>query len=84
MTDAYKGLIKTVPDASWTDDLSDVSEWLQTLVRQVDSSLIDEWERLQNPEDVSVEVRPETPDITTQVQAFNVMIRNGTAGYDCC
>ncbi|MEC9114862.1 MAG: DUF3516 domain-containing protein [Actinomycetota bacterium] len=77
LTDAYKGLIKTVPDASWTDDLSDVSEWLQTLVRQVDSSLIDEWERLQNPEDVSVEVRPETPDITTQVQAFNVMIRNG-------
>ena len=77
MTDAYKGLIKTVPDTSWTEDLSDVSEWLQTLVRQVDSSLIDEWERLQNPEDVSVEVRPQTLDITTQVQAFNVMIRNG-------
>ncbi len=77
LTDAYKGLIKTVPDTSWTEDLSDVSEWLQTLVRQVDSSLIDEWERLQNPEDVSVEVRPQTLDITTQVQAFNVMIRNG-------
>ena len=77
LTDAYKGLIKTVPDTSWTDDLSDVSEWLQTLVRQVDSSLIDEWERLQNPEDVSIEVRPQTLDITAQVQAFNVMIRNG-------
>ena len=77
LTDAYKGLIKTVPETSWTEDLSDVSEWLQTLVRQVDSSLIDEWERLQNPEDVSVEVRPQTLDITTQVQAFNVMIRNG-------
>ena len=53
-----------------------MSEWLQTLVRQVDSSLIDEWERLQNPEDVSVE-DVSKPHITTQVQAFNVMIRNG-------
>ena len=31
---------------------------------------------LTNPEDVSVNT-PQTLDITTQVQAFNVMIRNG-------
>ncbi|MEE3257245.1 MAG: DUF3516 domain-containing protein, partial [Actinomycetota bacterium] len=45
--------------------------------RQVDSSLIDEWERLQNPEEVPDEVRPQVVDITMHTQAFNVMIRNG-------
>ena len=49
LTDAYKGLQKTIPDSSWNDDLSDLTEWLGALIRQVDSSLLDEWERLQNP-----------------------------------
>jgi len=77
LTDAYKGLRKTVPDASFTNDLRDLEEWLGTLIRQVDSSLIDEWERLQNPQGVPDEVRPQVVDITMHTQAFNVMIRNG-------
>jgi len=32
-------------------ELIDLIEWLGELVRQVDSSLIDEWERLRNPTD---------------------------------
>jgi|TARA_B100001105_G_scaffold254041_1_gene248912 superfamily II RNA helicase len=78
LTDAFKGLKKTVPDNSWTSELEDVFEWLGALVRQVDSSLLDEWERLQNPEQPGEEIRPQAIDITTQTRAFQVMIRNAT------
>lgn len=76
LTDAYKGLQKTVPDSSWNDDLSDLVEWLGALIRQVDSSLLDEWERLQNPQTLTEEVRPQVVDITSHTRAFRVMIRN--------
>jgi hypothetical protein len=46
LSDAYKGLVRTVPEDTKTDELIDVIEWLGELVRQVDSSLIDEWEAL--------------------------------------
>ena len=78
LTDAFKGLQKTVPDSLWTSELEDLFEWLGALVRQVDSSLLDEWERLQNPEQLSEEIRPQAVDITTQTRAFHVMIRNAT------
>ena len=32
-----------------TEELADLIEWLGELVRQVDSSLLDEWEQLRNP-----------------------------------
>ena len=37
LTDTYKGLNKTVPDSAWNDDLSELTEWLGALIRQVDS-----------------------------------------------
>jgi len=76
LTDTYKGLQKTVPDSFWNDDLADLTEWLGALIRQVDSSLIDEWERLQNPQVLTEEVRPQVVDITSHTRAFQVMVRN--------
>ena len=58
LSDAYKGLVQTVPEDSKTEDLEDLTEWLGELVRQVDSSLLDEWERLRHPEDLVVEAGP--------------------------
>ncbi|OWY61446.1 DEAD/DEAH box helicase, partial [cyanobacterium TDX16] len=46
LTDAFKALTQTVPEDCKTDDVYDVTEWLGELVRQVDSSLLDEWEAL--------------------------------------
>ncbi|HLH46904.1 MAG TPA: DUF3516 domain-containing protein [Acidimicrobiales bacterium] len=46
LSDVYKTLVRTVPEDLKRDDLLDVTEWLGELVRQVDSSLIDEWQRL--------------------------------------
>ena len=46
LTDCYKALVQTVPSAAVDDRLAEVIEWLGELVREVDSSLLDEWERL--------------------------------------
>ncbi len=46
LTDCYKALVQTVPAAALNDRLSEVAAWLESLVRGVDSSLLDEWERL--------------------------------------
>ena len=46
LTDCYKALAQTVPAAAVDERLAEVTEWLGALVRDVDSSLLDEWERL--------------------------------------
>ncbi len=76
LADAYKALRQTVPDEAKTEELADLIEWLGEVVRQVDSSLIDEWERLRNPLDSSVdrEVKPDT--VTSNIRAFRVLVRN--------
>src|SRR6266540_1063258 len=49
LTDAYKTLVQTVPEAYRDEELLDVIAFLRATVRGVDSSLIDEWERLRDP-----------------------------------
>ncbi len=46
LSGAYKSLVRSVPEDAKTDELLDITEWLGELVRQVDSSLIDEWQQL--------------------------------------
>ena len=79
LTDAYKTLVKTVPEDTKTEELIDLTEWLGELVRQVDSSLLDEWEALSNP---AVERPTEVPldtaprPVTANRRAFMVLVRN--------
>jgi len=78
LADAFKALRQTVPAEAKTEELTDLVEWLGELVRQVDSSLIDEWEKLANPEDQlepqPIDERP--PAVTTNERAFRVLVRN--------
>jgi hypothetical protein len=77
LSGAYKAVQQTVPESIKTDDLLDLIEWLGELVRQVDSSLLDEWEQLTHPgaETVEeIEVRP--AGVTTNARAFRVLVRN--------
>ncbi|MEV6925712.1 DUF3516 domain-containing protein [Dactylosporangium sp. NPDC051485] len=76
LADAYKAVRQTVPEDARTEELTDLIEWLGELVRQVDSSLIDEWERLRNPSAVAETVRDEPPAVTRNVRAFRVLVRN--------
>jgi hypothetical protein len=77
LADAYKALKQTVPDEAKTDELQDLVEWLGELVRQVDSSLIDEWEKLRNPDDEDLQEQDDTPaGVTRNDRAFRVLVRN--------
>jgi hypothetical protein len=84
VSDVYKGLVQNVPSEAGSAELDEITHWLGALVRQVDSSLLDEWERLQNP-DADVEIAAVRPGqsaadgpatITSDVRAFRTMVRN--------
>ncbi|MFS0866155.1 DEAD/DEAH box helicase [Microbacterium sp. 179-B 1A2 NHS] len=78
LSDAYRAIRQTVPAEARTDDLLDLIEWLGELVRQVDSSLVDEWQALVNPSDdpEAPVVPPAPPSILTNRRAFVVLVRN--------
>jgi hypothetical protein len=77
LASTYKALQQTVPDSVKTEDLQDLTAWLGELVRQVDSSLLDEWEQLQNPTDEPQDRIEETPTaVTANHRAFRVLVRN--------
>jgi superfamily II RNA helicase len=80
LSSAYKALVQTVPESAKTDELYDLTEWLGELVRQVDSSLLDEWEALAHPdehlEEVITDVEHAPPPVTANARAFRILVRN--------
>jgi superfamily II RNA helicase len=80
LADAYRAMRQTVPDDAKTEELIDLIEWLGELVRQVDSSLIDEWEKLTHPDDAPesalAAVKAPPKGVTSNPRAFRVLVRN--------
>jgi uncharacterized protein DUF3516/helicase-like protein len=80
LTDVYRALRQTVPEKYKNDEVLDLEEWLGAEVRQVDASLIDEWERLERSGGAlasTPEAKEEPPpDITRNQRAFGVLLRN--------
>nr|WP_157423374.1 DEAD/DEAH box helicase [Agromyces lapidis] len=81
LSDAFRAVRQTVPDDAKDEELLDVIEWLGELVRQVDSSLVDEWAELIDPsahlpEDEQAVVPPAPPSVVTNRRAFTVLVRN--------
>ena len=79
LTDAYRTLVKTVPMDLKSEELWDLIEWLGELVRQVDSSLLDEWEALRDPTEERPSETPldsTPPPVTANRRAFMVLVRN--------
>ena len=83
LSDVYKALVQTVPKWARTDAVDDVATYFGAIVRQVDASLLDEWERMKNPA-ARIELRPDTDelepagsqDITKDKRGFLVLVRN--------
>ena len=79
LSDVFKALRSGVPAAARTEELTDLVEWLGELVRQVDSSLLDEWEQLTSPDqplDAPVAVPARPRPLTGNERAFTAMVRN--------
>jgi superfamily II RNA helicase len=58
LSEVYKTLVQTVPEQARTEELEDIIAQLRVMLRAVDSSLLDEWERMRHPE----RVRPIAPE----------------------
>src|SRR4051794_40020526 len=79
LSDAFKALRSGVPAEARTEEVTDLVEWLGELVRQVDSSLLDEWEQLTSPDqplDAPVAVPARPRPLTGNERAFTAMVRN--------
>ncbi len=80
----YKVLVQTVPDTAKTDVIREVEVYLATLLRQVDSSLLDEWKKLRDPSYQAAQATEARPpgaeeaarDITRDTKNFTAAIRN--------
>jgi superfamily II RNA helicase len=51
LSQAYKALLQTVPEALRTDEIDDILDQLRAMLRSVDSSLLDEWQSLREVRD---------------------------------
>ena len=80
LSDAYRALRSTVPVSVRSEEFDDLLEWLGELVRQTDSSLLDEWEALANPSDEGeTEARPgDARALSANPRALRVMVRQAT------
>jgi superfamily II RNA helicase len=79
LSSVHKVLAQTVPDAAKTEPVQEMEAWLAGVVRGTDSSLLDEWERLRDPDyhpSAAAEARPPAPpDITRNPREFTALIR---------
>jgi hypothetical protein len=71
-----------VPAPAKTPEVDDVEVFLRAMVRAVDSSLVDEWERIRSPGEARLEApaaAPDAPgeaDVTRDERALLVLVRN--------
>jgi len=90
LNSVYKVLAQTVPDTAKTEPVLEMELYLGAMLRQVDSSLLDEWEKMRDPNYVarpeSKEVRPPgaeeaAKDLTRDTKAFTAAIRVGIFNF---
>jgi superfamily II RNA helicase len=83
LNSVYKVLRQTVPDPVKPESVIEMEVYLRDMLRQVDSSLLEEWEKMQDPDyrppGAGAELRPprpeEPPDVTRDTKAFTASIR---------
>lgn len=84
LNSVFKVLTQTVPDAAKNDQVREMELYLGAMLRQVDSSLLDEWEKLRDPEYQRAETKEVRPpgaaeaaqDITRDTRTFTSAVRN--------
>jgi superfamily II RNA helicase len=82
----WKVLAQTVPETAKTEPVVEMEDYFRELIRGIDSSLLDEWERLRNPDFVATDqdskpARPASFDITRDRAAFKRLVRTAILGF---
>ena len=80
----FKVLSQTVPDAAKNDTVREMEVYLGAMLRQIDSSLLDDWEKMRDPNYQRAETKELRPpgaeaadqDITRDTKQFTATIRN--------
>jgi superfamily II RNA helicase len=86
LSQVWKVLAQTVPATAKTDEVAEMEDYFRELIRGVDSSLLEEWERLRNPDFVAADsadkpARPAAFDITRDSVAFRRLVRTAIFGF---
>jgi superfamily II RNA helicase len=82
LSDVYKTLVQTVPDPDKTEGVRDIIGFFRAIVRQVDSSLLDEWEAMRSgaPRETHEEPEPASETQSFDDAALVVLVRNECFG----
>jgi hypothetical protein len=81
LSQVWKVLAQTVPDAAKTEEVVEMEAYFRELIRGIDSSLLEEWERMRDPAWVAAAVegdkpaRPSSHDVTRDRAAFHRLVR---------
>ena len=78
LSGVHKVLAQTVPESFKTEPVQEMEAWIAGVLRGTDSSLLDEWERMRDPNfkpDEQKEKAAEAPDITRNKREFTALIR---------
>ncbi len=82
----FKVLSQTVPESFKSPAVVEMEDYFRELIRAIDSSLLEEWERLRNPEFVAADAvdkpaRPSSFDVTRDQAAFKRAVRIDLLGF---
>jgi superfamily II RNA helicase len=78
LSTVHKVLAQTVPERFKTEPVREMEDWLAGILRGTDSSLLDQWERLRDPNwkpSEDEDKKEEAPDITRNKREFTALIR---------
>jgi hypothetical protein len=84
LSQVYKTAKQNVPESYHTEEFYEVLTYFYTMIKRVDSSLLDEWESMMRGEIVRVSVRyepskgdePGPVDIASDIKALSARVRN--------
>lgn len=81
LSQVWKVLGQTVPDTAKTEEVEEMEAYFRELIRGIDASLLEEWERMKNPDwvaDENADGKPNRPasfDITRDKVSFRRLVR---------
>ena len=87
LTNTYRVLVHTIPSVFREAGVDDIIVYLENLLRVTDSSLIDEWEALRDPNYQAAPAvatgvpGPVNTDITRDRESFERLVRNEVFGF---